>query len=78
MYLSSFLFLSELGTCLQNLVSTRGVEYREKYYFPQGGMLKFTYKGNFFFYNKKDTKNYYIENPNGKDMLWCLFYIQKS
>jgi hypothetical protein len=47
MCLSIFLFLSELGTCPQNLISTRGVEHWEKNHFPQGGMLKFTYKGRF-------------------------------
>jgi hypothetical protein len=47
MTLSIFLFLSELGTCPQNLISTRDVEHWEKNYFPQGGMLKFTYKGCF-------------------------------
>jgi hypothetical protein len=45
--LSTFLFLSELGTCPQNLIPTGGVEHWEKIQFPQGGMLKFTYKGRF-------------------------------
>jgi hypothetical protein len=45
--LSIFLFLSELGTCPQNLIPTRGVEHSEKNHFPQGGMVKFTYKGHF-------------------------------
>jgi hypothetical protein len=44
MCLSIFLFLSKLGTCPQNLIPTRGVEHWEKNHFPQGGMLKFTYK----------------------------------
>jgi hypothetical protein len=43
--LSIFLFLSELGTCPQNLIPTRGVEHGEKNHFPQRDMLKFTYKG---------------------------------
>jgi hypothetical protein len=47
MCLSIFLYLSELGTCPQNLIPTRGVEHWEKNHFPQGGMLKFTYKGSF-------------------------------
>jgi hypothetical protein len=47
MCLSIFLFLSELGTCPQNLIPRRGVEHWEKNHFPQGGMLKFTYKGHF-------------------------------
>jgi nitrate/TMAO reductase-like tetraheme cytochrome c subunit len=34
-----------LSTCPQNLIPTRGVEHWEKNHFPQGGMLKFTYKG---------------------------------
>jgi hypothetical protein len=47
MCLSIFLFLSELGTCPQNLIPTRSVEHWEKNHFPQEGMLKFTYKGCF-------------------------------
>jgi hypothetical protein len=47
MSLFIFLFLSELGTCPQNLIPTRGVEHWEKNHFPQGGMLKSTYKGRF-------------------------------
>jgi hypothetical protein len=43
MCLFGFLFLSELGTCSQNLMPTQGVEHQ----FPQEGMLKFTYKGRF-------------------------------
>jgi hypothetical protein len=42
-----FLSLSKLGACLQNLIFTRGVEHWEKNYFPQGGMVKFTYKVRF-------------------------------
>jgi hypothetical protein len=45
MCLFGFLFLSELGTCPQNLMPARGVEPWEKHQFPQGGMLKFIYKG---------------------------------
>jgi hypothetical protein len=47
MCLVGFLFLGELGTCPQNLMSTQGVEPWENHQFPQGGMLKFTYKGRF-------------------------------
>jgi hypothetical protein len=36
------LFLGELGTCLENLIPTRGVECWKKNHFPQGHMLKFT------------------------------------
>jgi hypothetical protein len=43
-----FLFVVELGTCVQNLIFTKGVEGYQKYYFPQRGMLKFTYKGRFW------------------------------
>ena len=42
-----FLFLCKLGTCPQNVMPTRGVEPWENHQFPQGGMLKFTYKGRF-------------------------------
>jgi hypothetical protein len=43
----TFLFLVELGTCVQNLIFTKVVEGCQKNYFPQRGMLKFTYKGRF-------------------------------
>jgi hypothetical protein len=41
------LFIGELGTYKKNLIPTRGVEHQEENDFPQGDMLKFTYKGNF-------------------------------
>jgi hypothetical protein len=47
MSLFRFFFLGELDTCPQNLMPTRGVEPWENHQFPQGGMLKFTYKGRF-------------------------------
>jgi hypothetical protein len=47
MSLFRFLFLGELGTCPQNLMPTQGVEPWVNHQFPQGGMLKFTYKGRF-------------------------------
>jgi hypothetical protein len=47
MSLIGFLFLSELGTCPQNLMPTQGVEPWKNHQFPQGGMLKFIYKGRF-------------------------------
>jgi hypothetical protein len=47
MSLFKFLFLGELGTCSQSLMPTRGVEPWENHQFPQGGMLKFSYKGRF-------------------------------
>jgi hypothetical protein len=40
-----FLFLFELGTCVQNLIFTKVVEGCQRNYFLQRGMLKFTYKG---------------------------------
>jgi hypothetical protein len=39
-----------------------------KNYFPQGGILKFTYKGRFLTM-KKAYKKLCIENPNGENML---------
>jgi hypothetical protein len=42
-----FLFLFELGTCVQNLIFTKAMEGCQKNYFPQRGILKFTYKGRF-------------------------------
>jgi hypothetical protein len=42
-----FLFLVELGTCVQNLIFTTVVKGWQKNYFPPRGMLKFTYKGRF-------------------------------
>jgi hypothetical protein len=47
MSLFGFLFVGELGTCPQNRMSTQGVEPWENHQFPQGDMLKFTYKGHF-------------------------------
>jgi hypothetical protein len=44
MSLFRFLFLVELGTCPQNCMPIQGVEPWENQQFPQGGMLKFTYK----------------------------------
>jgi hypothetical protein len=42
-----FLFIVELGTCVQILIFTKGVEGCKKKYFPRRGMQKFTYKGRF-------------------------------
>jgi hypothetical protein len=42
-----FLFVVELGTCVQNLIFTKGVEGCQKNYFPRRGMQKFTYNGHF-------------------------------
>jgi hypothetical protein len=82
MSLSIFLFLSELGTCPPNLISTRGVEHWEKNHFPQGGMLKFTYKGHFL-----TTKKTYKKFLNWKSKWWkhalvpplhVQFFFQKN
>jgi hypothetical protein len=54
-----FLSLGELGICLQNLISIGSVEHWEKIYFPQGGMLKFTYKGCFLTIKKAYEKSLY-------------------
>jgi hypothetical protein len=42
------LFFFELGTCVKNLIFIKVVEGCQKNYFPQRGMLKFTYKGCFW------------------------------
>jgi hypothetical protein len=68
MCLSIFLFLSELGTCPQNLIPTRGVEHWEKNHFPQRGMLKSTYKGHSLTIQKRHIKNSWIEDPNSENM----------
>jgi hypothetical protein len=52
----TFLFLVELGTCVQNLIFTKVVEGCQKKYFPQRGMLKFTYKGRFWTIKKAYEK----------------------
>jgi hypothetical protein len=43
----TFLFVVDLGTCVQNLIFTKVVEGCQKNYLPQKDMLKFTYKGRF-------------------------------
>jgi hypothetical protein len=45
MCIFGFLFPGELGKCPQNLMPTQGVEPWKNHQFPQGDMLKFTYKG---------------------------------
>jgi hypothetical protein len=59
MLLSIFLFVSELGTCPQNPIPRKCVEHVEKNHFPQGGMLKFTYKGRFLTNKKAYEKSLY-------------------
>jgi hypothetical protein len=73
MSLFRFLFLGELGTCLQNLMPTRGEELGENHQFPQGGMLKFTYKDQFLTI-KIAYESSWIINPNSRNMLQCLLY----
>jgi hypothetical protein len=60
-----FMFLGELSICSQNLVPTRGVEHWKKNYFPQGGILKFTYKGRYMTI-KKAYKNMKYQKSNCK------------
>jgi hypothetical protein len=50
------------------------MELWENHKIPQGGMLKFTYKGHFLTI-KIAYENTWIENPNGENMLQCLFYM---
>jgi hypothetical protein len=64
------MFLSELGTCLQNLISVR-----KKEIIFHWAMLKFTYKGRFLTI-KRHIKNCCIENPNDEHMYWCLLYLR--
>jgi hypothetical protein len=47
MSLFGFLFIDKLGTCPQNFACMGGVEHGGKIHFPQWGILKFTYKGQF-------------------------------
>jgi hypothetical protein len=49
-------------------------ETLKKNYFPKEGMLKFTYKGNFWT-TKKAYKKLLYSKSKCKHMLWCLFYI---
>jgi hypothetical protein len=58
------LFLSALDTWSQNFMPTRGVKPWGKNQFPQGGVLKFTHKGQFLT-TKKHMKNSNTENSNG-------------
>jgi hypothetical protein len=68
MGLFGFFFLGELDTCPQNLMPTQDLEPWENHQFPQGGMLKFTYKGHFLTI-KISYENSWIENPNGENKL---------
>jgi hypothetical protein len=57
-----FLFIGELGTCPKNCIYTRGVEHWEKNEFPQGGMLKFIYKGQILTMKKAYKKVWYSKS----------------
>jgi hypothetical protein len=70
MLLSILLFLSELGTCPQNLIPRICVEHVEKIHFPHGGMLKFTYKGRFL-----TNKKAYEKSLNWKSIRWAHAYL---
>jgi hypothetical protein len=76
MSLSIFLFLRELGTCPQNLIPTRGVEHWEKNHYPQGGMLKFTYKGPFLTIKIANEKFLDWESEGWKHALVPPLYIE--
>ena len=78
----TFLFLVELGTSVQNLTPTREVEHWEKIYFPQGGMLKFTYKGYFLtikiaYENFLDWKIQMVETFSSASSTRINFYFWK-
>jgi hypothetical protein len=70
-----FLSLGELGICLQNLIPIGGVEHWEKIYFPQGGMLKFTYKGRFLTIEKAYKKLLYWKSKRWERALVHLLHI---
>jgi hypothetical protein len=76
MCVSIFLLLSELGTCLQNLISTRGMEHWKKKDFPQGIMLKFTYKGYFMTIKKAYKKLLYWKSKWWSHALVSLLLIE--
>jgi hypothetical protein len=63
------LFLVELVTCLQNLIPSRGMEHWEKNYFPQEGMLKFTYKDSFLTIKKSYKKLVYWKSKWGHTLV---------
>jgi hypothetical protein len=70
-----FLSLGELGICVKNLIPIGGVEHWEKNYFPQGGMLKFTYKGRFLTIKKVYKKLLYWKPKRWKYALVRPLYI---
>jgi hypothetical protein len=79
-----FLSVGELGICLQNLISIGGVEHRQKNYFPQGGMLNFTYKGRFLFENKKGIQKIVVlkiqtkKTCFGASSIYIGFFFEKN
>jgi hypothetical protein len=76
MSLFRFLFLGELSTCSQNLMPTQGVEPWENHQFPQGGMLKFTYKGRFLTIKIAYEKFLGWKSERWKHALVPLLYIE--
>jgi hypothetical protein len=70
-----FLPLGELGTCLQNLIYSRGVEHWEKKKIPQGGKLKFTYKGRLLTIKKAYKKMLYWKSKRWEHALVCPLHI---
>jgi hypothetical protein len=76
MNLVKVLFPSELGTCLQNFMSTRGVEPWENHQFLQGGMLKFTYRGHFLTIKVAYEKFLDYKSEQRKHALVPLLYIE--
>jgi hypothetical protein len=76
MSLFRFLFLGELGTCPQNLMPTQDVEPWENHQFPQGGMLKSTYKGRFMTIKIAYEKFLDWKSKQWKHALVPLLYIE--
>jgi hypothetical protein len=80
MSLFRFFFLSVLGTCSQNFMPTRSVEPWGKHQFPEGGLLKFTYKGRFLtitkvyktilYWNFKQRKHALVLSLPEKKYFW--------
>jgi hypothetical protein len=76
MCLFGFLFLGELITCPQNLMPVGGVEPWENHQFPQGGMLKFTYKGRFLTIKKAYEEFLDYKSKQWTHTLVCPLHIE--
>jgi hypothetical protein len=75
MSLSIFLFLSELGTCLQNLIPHKRCGTLRKKSFSAWGYAEIHIQRPFFDNKqKRHIKNHCIENPNGEHILECFLY----